>query len=162
MAMDKKNPAVAKRVSDRKAFVKDKMASKGIDKGEARKRFYVQTRVSEMKAKGKTVTPEVRKDLRKKFESGNVSRKGFKAPKNTGADKLANSEARYKEMRKRASKQITEARYKTANKNSSAAGGNASAAVRKAEKKVPAKTSSKVPRTAPKPTGARDRNRRTS
>jgi hypothetical protein len=81
MAMKKKNPAVAKRVADRKAFVKDKVASKGLDKKEARKRFYVQTRVSEMKAKGKTVTPEMRKELRKKFESGNVSRAGFAAPK---------------------------------------------------------------------------------
>jgi hypothetical protein len=89
MAMKKKNPAVAKRVADRKAFVKDKAASKGLDKKEARKRFYVQTRVSEMKAKGKTVTPEMRKDLRKKFESGNVSRAGFAAPKKkSGSSKV--------------------------------------------------------------------------
>ena len=87
MATKKKNPAVAKRVADRKAFVKDKVASKGLDKKEARKRFYVQTRVSEMKAKGKTVTPEMRKKLREKFESGNLSRKGFAPPKRSGSKK---------------------------------------------------------------------------
>jgi hypothetical protein len=87
MATKKKNPAVAKRIADRKAFVKDKVASKGLDKKEARKRFYVQTRVSEMKAKGKTVTPEMRKKLREKFESGNLSRKGFGAPKRKGGSK---------------------------------------------------------------------------
>lgn len=81
MAMKKKNPAVAKRVADRKAFVKDKVASKGIDAKQARQRFYVQTRMAEMKAKGKTVTPEMRKELQRKFQSGNVSRAGFAAPK---------------------------------------------------------------------------------
>ena len=75
------NPAVAKRVSDRKAFVGEKMASKGIDAKTARKRFFVQTRVKEMQAKGKTVTPEMRKNMQKRFESGNVKRKGFGAPK---------------------------------------------------------------------------------
>lgn len=74
-------PEVAKRVSDRKAFVGEKMASKGIDAKTARKRFFVQTRVKEMQAKGKTVTPEMRKNMRKRFESGNVKRKGFAAPK---------------------------------------------------------------------------------
>lgn len=81
MAMKKKNPAVAKRVADRKAFVKDKVASKGIDAKQARQRFYVQTRMAEMKAAGKTVTPEMRKKLQEKFQSGNVSRAGFAAPK---------------------------------------------------------------------------------
>ena len=55
MAMKKQNPAVAKRVADRKAFVKDKVASKGITAKQARQRFYVQTRMAEMKAAGKTV-----------------------------------------------------------------------------------------------------------
>ena len=81
MAMKKKNPAVAKRVADRKAFVKDKVASKGITAKQARQRFYVQTRMAEMKAAGKTVTPEMRKKLQEKFQSGNVSRAGFAAPK---------------------------------------------------------------------------------
>jgi hypothetical protein len=81
MATKKQNPAVAKRVADRKAFVKDKVASKGITDKQARQRFYVQTRISELKAAGKTVTPETRKKLQQKFQSGDVSRKGFAAPK---------------------------------------------------------------------------------
>ena len=81
MAMKKKNPAVAKRIADRKAFVKDKVSSKGIGAKQARQRFYVQTRMAEMKAAGKTVSPEIRKQLQQKFQSGNVSRAGFAAPK---------------------------------------------------------------------------------
>jgi hypothetical protein len=81
MAMKKQNPAVAKRVADRKAFVKDKVASKGITAKQGRQRFFVQTRIAEMKAAGKTVTPEMRKQLQQKFQSGDVSRKGFAAPK---------------------------------------------------------------------------------
>jgi hypothetical protein len=78
-------PGVAKRVSDRKAFVSEKVASKGITPAQARQRFFVQTRMSEMKAKGKTVTPEMRKQLQQKFQSGDVARKGFAAPaKKTG------------------------------------------------------------------------------
>jgi hypothetical protein len=50
MAMKKQNPAVAKRIADRKAFVKDKVASKGITAKQARQRFFVQTRMAEMKA----------------------------------------------------------------------------------------------------------------
>jgi hypothetical protein len=81
MAAKKQNPAVAKRIADRKAFVKDKVASKGITAKQARQRYFVQTRIAEMKAKGKTVTPEMRKQLQQKFQSGNVARKGFAAPK---------------------------------------------------------------------------------
>ena len=81
----KLKPGVAKRVSDRKAFVSEKTAAKGITKKQANQRFFVQTRMSEMKAKGKTVTPEMRKKLQQKFQSGDVARKGFAAPKkNTG------------------------------------------------------------------------------
>jgi len=85
MAMKKQNPAVAKRVADRKAFVKDKVASKGITAKQGRQRFFVQTRMAEMKAAGKTVTPEIRKQLQQKFQSGDVSRKGFAAPKKKGS-----------------------------------------------------------------------------
>ena len=86
MATKKQNPAVAKRIADRKAFVKDKVASKGITPKQARQRFYVQSRMAEMKAAGKTVGPEQRKQLQQKFQSGNVSRKGFAAPaKKTGS-----------------------------------------------------------------------------
>jgi hypothetical protein len=85
MATKKQNPAVAKRIADRKAFVKDKVASKGITAKQARQRFYDQTRMAELKAAGKTVGPEQRKQLQQKFQSGNVSRKGFAAPaKKTG------------------------------------------------------------------------------
>ena len=136
MAMKKKNAGVAKRVADRKAFVKDKAASKGLDKKEARKRFYVQTRVSEMKAKGKTVTPEMRKDLRMKFESGNVSRAGFAAPKRKSGGSKVKPNPRDGQS----------SNYPPGYKPPT----------------TRAKTSSKVPREAAKPTGARDRNRRTS
>ena len=76
MASKKKNPAVQKRISDRKAFVKDKVSSKGINAKQARQRFYVQTRLAELKAAGKPVGAGVRKALQKKFQSGDVSRKG--------------------------------------------------------------------------------------
>jgi len=78
-------PGVAKRVSDRKAFVSEKKASKGITDKQANQRFFVQTRMAEMKAKGKTVTPEMRKQLQQKFQSGDVARKGFGAPKKKSA-----------------------------------------------------------------------------
>jgi hypothetical protein len=92
----KLKPGVAKRVADRKAFVAKQtsmpkrpgadgadssMASNSSAKKMARQKFYVQTRISEMQAKGKTVTPEMRKQLRQKFQSGDVARKGFAAPK---------------------------------------------------------------------------------
>jgi len=41
-------PGVAKRVSDRKAFVSEKKASKGITDKQANQRFFVQTRMAEM------------------------------------------------------------------------------------------------------------------
>lgn len=87
MATKKQNPAVAKRIADRKAFVKDKVASKGISAKQARQRFYVQTRLAELKAAGKPVGPEVRKALQKKFQSGDVSRKGFAPPKKKSGSK---------------------------------------------------------------------------
>ena len=87
MASKKKNPAVEKRISDRKAFVKDKVSSKGIDAKQARQRFYVQTRLAELKAAGKPVGSEVRKALQKKFQSGDVSRKGFAPPKKKSGSK---------------------------------------------------------------------------
>ena len=77
----KNRDMIASRKENRKAFVAQKTAEKGITAKQARQRFYVQTRMSEMKAKGKTVTPEMRKQLQQKFQSGNVSRKGFAAPK---------------------------------------------------------------------------------
>ena len=76
--MAEKKKVVAKRVSDRKAFV----GSRGSEKDSAsRQRFYVETRVAEMQAKGKTVTPAIRKQLRNNFQSGAVAREGFGAPK---------------------------------------------------------------------------------
>jgi hypothetical protein len=81
MATKKQNPAVAKRISDRKSFVSDKVASKGITTIQARQRFYVQSRMAELKAAGKPVNAETRKKLQQKFQSGNVSRQGFAAPK---------------------------------------------------------------------------------
>ena len=80
-AKARKRDMIASRKENRKAFVAQKTAEKGITKKQANQRFYVQTRMSEMKAKGKTVTPEMRKQLQRKFQSGDVSRKGFAAPK---------------------------------------------------------------------------------
>ena len=77
----KMKPGVAARNTAREKFVSENKASKGTTTGQARQRFYVQTRMAEMKAKGKTVTPEMRKQLQKKFQSGDVARKGFAAPK---------------------------------------------------------------------------------
>ena len=76
--MAEKKKVIAKRKVDRKAFV----ASRGSEKDkESRKRFYVKTRVAELEKSGKTVSPAQRKAFREKFDSGNVSRKGFAAPK---------------------------------------------------------------------------------
>ena len=51
--------------------------------GMSAQKFYVKTRMAEAAKGGKTVSA---KDLRKKFQSGDVSRKGFGAPKKkTGA-----------------------------------------------------------------------------
>ena len=66
----------AKRVSDRKAFVGE-ARKKGMDAKTGRKRFYVSTRAAELTAKGKKVD---RAALRKKFETGGVTREGFYAP----------------------------------------------------------------------------------
>lgn len=79
-------PKVAARVAARKQAV-GAMKKQGIKAGEARKRFYVQTRAAELKAKGVTVDKAKRQELRKKFESGDVARKGFKAPKKKAAAK---------------------------------------------------------------------------
>jgi hypothetical protein len=82
MAMKKAKPMVAKRVADRKAFVAKQtsmpkrpgadgadssMASNAAAKKAARQKFFVQTRVKEMEAKGMTVDAAKRKELRKKF-----------------------------------------------------------------------------------------------
>ena len=70
----KKNPAaIAARVEGRKKFVGE-ARKKGVDAKTARKRYYVKTRSSEMTAAGKKVDKAA---LRKKFESGGVTREGF-------------------------------------------------------------------------------------
>lgn len=82
MAMKKvMKPGVAARNAAREKFVSEKKASKGITTEQARQRFYVQTRMSELKAAGKPVDAAKRKELQKKFQSGDVARKGFAAPK---------------------------------------------------------------------------------
>ena len=70
---------------ERKKFVSEQVA-KGMSRSEALKRFYVQTRVKELTAAGKPVTPEVRARLRQNWDSGNVKRSEFGAPK-AGASK---------------------------------------------------------------------------
>ena len=93
MAMKKAKPMVAKRVADRKAFVEKTagMASTPRSKQAARQKFFVQTRVKEMEAKGKTVDAAKRKELRQKFQSGNVSRAGFGAPKKKAASSTSST-----------------------------------------------------------------------
>jgi hypothetical protein len=200
MATKKNNPAVAKRISDRKAFVKDKVSSKGINAKQARQRFYVQTRLSELKAAGKPVGPEVRKALQKKFQSGNVSRKGFAPPKRksgskktpalipTGPDQKGTGGTRSRRdfgkkpvapvkpgrqpdgsgvliPAEQMAKQRAAARNPKIGRQSDGRGvlmsAEEMAKQRAAKKKRVPGTSSKVPRSAAKPTGARDRNRRT-
>jgi len=93
MAMKKAKPMVAKRVAERKAFVEKTagMASTPRSKQAARQKFFVQTRVKEMEAKGKTVDAAKRKELRQKFQSGNVSRAGFGAPKKKAASSTSST-----------------------------------------------------------------------
>ena len=86
--MAEKKKAVQKRVEERKKFVAGKK-EQGLDAKEARKRFYVQTRVKELEAKGITVDAAKRKELREKFNSGKVSREGFAAPKKSGGTGLS-------------------------------------------------------------------------
>ena len=90
-AKKKMKPGVAARNTAREKFVSEKKASKGITTGQARQRFFVQTRMAEMKAKGKTVTPEMRKQLQQKFQSGDVARKGFAAPKKKAVSSSSSS-----------------------------------------------------------------------
>ena len=77
MAMNDSEKA---RIAGRKEAVKAG-AAKGLSGKESRKRYYVQTRVAELEKAGKPVSAEKRKQLREKFNSGDVSRKGFAAPK---------------------------------------------------------------------------------
>ena len=106
MAMKKAKPMVAKRIAERKAFVASKTSSPsrpgsdGADlsrainpeaKKAARQKFFVQTRAKELAAKGVTVDAAKRKELRQKFQSGNVSRAGFGAPKKKAASSTSSS-----------------------------------------------------------------------
>jgi hypothetical protein len=77
MAMNASEKA---RIAGRKEAVKAG-AAKGQSAKESRKRYYVQTRVAELEKAGKPVSAEKRKQLRQKFNSGDVSRRGFAAPK---------------------------------------------------------------------------------
>jgi hypothetical protein len=128
MAMKKAKPMVAKRVADRKAFVEKKTAEKGITPAQARQRFFVQTRIAEMKAKGKTVTPEMRKQLQQKFQSGDVARKGFAAPKKKAASSMSSTSSTAKASSRNATSQMKGlADYKKAKPGFSAAGKGKSA-----------------------------------
>ena len=106
MAMKKAKPMVAKRVAERKAFVASQtsmpkrpgadgadssMASNSAAKKAARQKFFVQTRAKELAAKGVTVDAAKRKELRQKFQSGNVSRAGFGAPKKKAASSMSST-----------------------------------------------------------------------
>ena len=85
------NDSEKARIAGRKEAVKAGV-SKGLSPYEARKRYYVRTRVGELGKAGKPVSAEKRKQLRQKFNSGDVSRRGFAAPKKkTKAIELVNT-----------------------------------------------------------------------
>jgi len=69
-----RTPQELDRIAKRVEFVK---SNPQLDPATARKRFFVQTRVKEFEAKGKTVTPEMRKQMRQRFDTGKVKREGF-------------------------------------------------------------------------------------
>lgn len=73
----KRTPQELERIRQRKEFVQ---ANPDLDPAEARKRFYVQTRVQELNKSGVEVTKERRAALRQKFLSGGVQRQGFYTP----------------------------------------------------------------------------------
>lgn len=73
----KRTPQELARIKARKEFVQ---ANPELDPAEARKRFYVQTRVQELSKSGVEVTKERRAALRQKFLSGGVQRQGFYTP----------------------------------------------------------------------------------
>ena len=74
----KRTPEELERIRQRKEFVQ---SNPDLDPAEARKRFYVQTRVKELGKSGVEVTKERRAALREKFISGGVQRAGFYTPK---------------------------------------------------------------------------------
>jgi hypothetical protein len=76
---------------ERRAFVSAAVA-KGMARQEALKRFYVQTRVKELTAAGKPVDSAVRAQLRKNWESGNVKRAEFGAPKGAKTKPVAKAQ----------------------------------------------------------------------
>lgn len=73
----KRTPQELARIKARKEFVQ---ANPELDPAEARKRYYVQTRVQELEKSGVEVTKERRAALRQKFLSGGVQRQGFYTP----------------------------------------------------------------------------------
>ena len=77
MAKKQRTPQELERIRQRKEFVQ---ANPELDPAEARKRFYVQTRVKELEKSGVDITKERRAALRQKFASGGVQRQGFYTP----------------------------------------------------------------------------------
>jgi hypothetical protein len=73
----KRTPEELARIKARKEFVQ---SNPELDPAEARKRFFVQTRVRELQKSGADVTRERRAALRQKFLSGDVQRQGFYTP----------------------------------------------------------------------------------
>jgi hypothetical protein len=163
MAMKKANPMVAKRIADRKAFVAKQtsmpsrpgadgadssMASNAAAKKAARQKFFVQTRVKEMEAKGKTVDAAKRKELRQKFQSGNVSRAGFGAPKKKAASSMSSTSSTGKATPAMPAK--GKPGYSAANISSSAKGKSANHSQRSVSQVVRSKDSELRGSTKPK------------
>ena len=81
MAMDDKGGMSGYSKPKNKPNSKDKIAARKAAReasGMSAQKFYVKTRMAEAAKSGKTLNA---KDLRKKFQSGGVARKGFGAPK---------------------------------------------------------------------------------
>ena len=82
------------RIAGRKEAVKSG-TSKGLSAKEARKRYYVRTRAAELQKKtGEPISAEKRKQLREKFNSGDVSRRGFAAPKKKSASSSSSTKGK--------------------------------------------------------------------
>ena len=81
MAMDDKGGMSGYSKPKNKPNSKEKISARKLarkESGMSAQKFYVKTRMAEAAKGGKTVNA---KDLRKKFQSGDVARKGFGAPK---------------------------------------------------------------------------------
>jgi len=94
MPMDDKGGMSGYSKPKNKPNSKEKIAARKLarkESGMSAQKFYVKTRMAEGAKSGKTLNA---KDLRKKFQSGDVARKGFAAPKKAKSKVSPKSEIR--------------------------------------------------------------------